>query len=497
MAEQSRQASEQIADAERQKMNATQEASFYRAKLAAFDSANEVESARLERQRVSELEKELSTLMNDRWLQDRKVNELTDSLALQTTLCEQAEARALDATRRAEMAEESHDRTIQLHSNLQQRFASVDLQYRDHADRLLSQTSALEQSQADVVRLQAQVEELMLSQEQHIRAFEQARSALQATSSRADEVDTQYQRAREQIGVLEADLADLRGDLEARTSEVESTRARLTDVENSWAKSREEADAFRALTTGSLGELLDSHRDLKTDEERITRSHAEKIQAAEMESASLRKMLKDITQRLDQTQDTLTEERRRMREFETEQSQLRSQIVGVRAQLSSSQAESGRLKKELVEKEASLRDKVKEVSETNIRFGMLKNYAAESGLPIDDEDLTSRLRSGRASPATIADLESRLSERTRLHENTERELVQAIRRAKEAEEQASQLSTQLERMRSTHSPSRGDGTVQDARAIEAERKLEETEKSYKARMQQMEEDYQLAVHYVK
>lgn len=497
MAEQSRLASEQVSDAERQRVNAIQEASFYRAKLSALESANEVESSRLERQRVAELEREMSQLMNERYLQDRKVNELTESLALQTTLCEQAEARAIDATKRAEMAEESHDRTIQLHSTLQQRFATVDLQYRDHADRLLSQTAMLDQSQVDVARLQAQVEELIHSQDQHVRALEQARAALQATSSRADEVDTQYQRAREQISSLQADMAEIRGELETRTAEVETTRSRLTDVENAWAKSREEADAFRALTTGGLGELLDSHRDLKSDEDRISRSHLEKIQAVESEATSLRKMLKEATQRLDQSQEMLAEERRRNRSFETEQSQLRSQILSLRGQLSSSQGDSGRLRKEVAEKEASLKEKQKELSETSIRYGMLRNYVADSGISVDDEDLTSRLRSNGASPVTLADLENRLAERTRLHENTERELVQTLRRAKEAEDQVAQVSTQLERARSTQSPTRTDSAALESRAVEAERKLEETEKGYKARMQQMEEDYQLAVHYVK
>ncbi|KAJ7275227.1 hypothetical protein B0H12DRAFT_1005812 [Mycena haematopus] len=497
MAEQARLSSEQVADADRMKTSATQEAAYYRAKLSAFENANEAEVVRIQQERSADLEKRLYALMNERWEQDRKLSELSDSLALQTTLYEQAEARAVDACKRAEIVEESHERALQRHNGVQERHNTLEAQLRDHADRLLSQTTALEQKEADEMSLRAQVDELIQSRDQHLRALEQARTALQASSSRAEEVDVQYDRAREQITTLEVDIVELRGELESRTAEVESIRARLTDVENSWAKSREEADAFRALTTGSLGELLDSHRDLKTDEERMARGHAEKMQVMEAEAASLRKMLKEATQQVEQHQTQLAEERRRVREHEIEHSSLRSQTVAVRTQLSIALADIGRTKKDLAEREARLSDKSKEASDATVRLGMLRNYLAENGISVEDDRSGSRSHGTTSPSVQVVELESKLADRTRLYENAQRELETALRRKRDLEAQLSQVSAQLDRARTTQSPVATSNPEAEARAAEAERKLEETEASYKARMQQMEEDYQLAVHYVK
>lgn len=475
------------------KSSAIQEAAYYRAKLTAYEAGIHSDIARAERERIAELERHLATLMSEQTATRRKVDELRDSLSLQTTLLEQAESRAADANKRADTLEEFRDRNVRVYSELQTSYIAMETAVRDHADRLLAQTSLLEQKDAEHKQIKSQVQELILLHDQQIRALDQARTALQTQTSRSEEVDTAHQRARGQVSQLEVELAELRGELEARTSEVESLRIRLAEVENLWAKSREEADAFRALTTGSLGELLDSHRDLRVDEDRHTRAHAEKVEAMEMETVSLRKMLKEVTQRLEDAQNQLGEERRRVRDSESEQAFLRSQIVGLRTQLSSSTSEHGRLRRDFAEKEKELREALKEAGDTNVRLAMLRNYLAENGLNPDSEESVSR----RLDASRIAELEKQLDERIRLHETSEDELVQALRRKQDAETQITTLASQLDRSRSRQSPIVESDSAAEARALEAESKLEETERSYKARMQQMEEDYQLAVHYVK
>lgn len=472
------------------KSAAIQEAAYYRAKLAAYESSSPSEVSQIERQRISDLERHLAALLAEQTAHKKKVDELTDSLALQTTLLEQAEAQSSDASKRADTLEEKHEHVIREHTELRDRYVDVEAALRDHADRLLGHTSLLEQKEAETSQVKRQVEELTQLRDQHIRALDQARTALQAVSTRSEEVDVAHQRARDQIGQLEADIAELRGDLETRTSEVEQTRLRLTEVENAWAKSREEADAFRALTTGSLGELLDSHRDLKADEDRLTRGHVEKVEAMEAEATSLRQMMKEATQRMEEVQRDLSEERLRVRQTESEQTFLRSQIVGLRAQLSNSALEQGRLRKDFAEKDNELRGALKETSDANVRLAMLRNYLSENGITTDSDEPNAQ------GPSRIADLEKQLEERTVLHERSERELGQALRKRRELEAQLSTMSQTQDRARLQSPVNEGDSTA-DARALEAERKLEETERSYKTRMRQMEEDYQLAVHYVK
>ncbi|KAH9046305.1 hypothetical protein EDB84DRAFT_1586938 [Lactarius hengduanensis] len=471
LTEQAHNASLRISEAERQRAGAIQEAAYYRAKLAALEASSEGE-------RLAELERQLSATLAAQAERDRRLAQLSDEVALKSNLLEQAEANAEEAAKRAGLLEDAHVRMLRDHTDMQESHATLDADLHDHADRLLAQTSLAEQKDAELVNAQGQIDELLLSRDQHVRALEQAQSALLKATSRAGEVDEQAQRTREQV-------VQLRGELEARTSELESLRSRLTDAENSWAKSREEADAFRALTTTGLGELLDTHRDLKTDEDRLTRGHVERVQAMEAEIASLRVMLKDATKRLEDSHEGLVQERRKARDSEAEVLGLRTQITGLRTQLGNAAAESGRARQELTSRELELKQKAKDAADAALRLDMLRNYLAENDIVLNNDEL-----------------ETKLVQFTRLQEKMERELQTVSRQKQDALAQVNAMSTQLDRLRSTQSPALvrnglDESSSGGARVAGQERTAEDVERSYKARMQQLEDDYRLAVQLVK
>ncbi|KAH8990140.1 hypothetical protein EDB86DRAFT_3065324 [Lactarius hatsudake] len=500
LTEQAHNASLRISEAERQRAGAIQEAAYYRAKLAALEASSEGEVSRLERERLAELERQLSATLAAQAERDRRLAQLSDEVALKSNLLEQAEANAEETAKRASLLEDAHVRMLRDHTDMQESHATLDAELRDHADRLLAQTSMAEQKDAELVNARAQIDELLLSRDQHVRALEQAQSALLKATSRAGEVDEQAQRTREQVVQYMAELSELRGELEARTSELESLRSRLTDAENSWAKSREEADAFRALTTTGLGELLDTHRDLKTDEERLTRGHVERVEAMEAEVASLRVMLKDATKRLEDSHEGLVQERRKARDSEAEVLGLRTQITGLRTQLGNAAAESGRARQELASRELELKQKAKDAADAALRLDMLRNYLAENDIVLNNDGLPAKTESETAS--RVAELETRLVQFTRLQEKTERELQTVSRQKQDALAQVNAMSTQLDRLRSTQSPALvrnglDESSSGGARVPGQERTAEDVERSYKARMQQLEDDYRLAVQLVK
>ena len=83
-----------------------------------------------------ELERQLSVLLAAQTERDQRIARLADKLAQKSTLLEEAEANAAEATKRAGL----------------------------HADRLLMQTSLVEQRDAELVDFQARFNELVLSE---------------------------------------------------------------------------------------------------------------------------------------------------------------------------------------------------------------------------------------------------------------------------------------------------------------------------------------------
>lgn len=490
MVEQARAASERVNDAERAKTSAIEETAFCRAKLAAYESGNGNELARLDNTKTGQLEQQLSRIAEDRSALERKIADLTDSLAAQSRLRGQAEEKAVEATQRIADIEGQLDRMSQEHADLLERHDETGAAYRTAAEKLTEMTSAQELKDSEERTTSSQVDELKASRDQHLKALSQAQSAIAAASGRAVELEEQWKKANEQVSRLQADIVELNHELETRVAEADAANERLRDVENAWAKSREEADTLRALTTGSLGQLLDYHRDLQADEERVGRAQAEKAKVAELETASLRNLLREANQKIDEMQAEISLQRTRNRALETDHSSLRNQVSSLRSQVSTANADSAQLRKDLSDREAEVRQHLKTVSEKELHLKTFRNYLADTGIMVDEEEVAA---SGSGAPARLYEIEAQLAEQTRQHESLSRELQNARQQQQVAEDQVEALKDELVRTKE-----QADGSSEnDERMVELERKLVEAEATSKERLQIMEQDYRTAVMCVK
>jgi len=160
------------------------------------DASSEKEVARLEHERIADLERQLSETLAAQTERDRHIAQLTDQL-------ERAEANAVEAKK---------------HTGLELR------------------------------ELQAKLDELILSRDEHLRTLEQAQSALQKAISRAANADERSQLACEH----ETELAEMRAEVEGKKSELEAIRLRLADSENRCAKTKAEADTLRVQAAAGL-----------------------------------------------------------------------------------------------------------------------------------------------------------------------------------------------------------------------------------------------------
>jgi DNA repair exonuclease SbcCD ATPase subunit len=184
----------------------------------------------LEHERIADLGRQLSETLAER---DRHIAQLTNQLAQKGALLERAEANAAEAKKHAGL---------------------------------------------ELLELQAKLNELMLSRDEHLRTLEQAQSALQKATSRAANTDGPSQPACEH----ETELAEVRAELERKNSELEAVRLRVTDAENRCAKSKAEADSLRAQTAAGAAGLVN------TDVDQVIHRLMERMRAIEVEMASRR-----------------------------------------------------------------------------------------------------------------------------------------------------------------------------------------------------------------
>ncbi|KAL1971051.1 hypothetical protein VTN77DRAFT_2 [Rasamsonia byssochlamydoides] len=451
-------ASKRVAEVEHQRDAALSEAAYARAKLAAHGGSQrgspQLDGPRDGDERDSE-----------------RVADLSRRLAM--ALASQAELKAklevistdLDQEKRArELAEETNEAT-------RKRLAELEMQ--NNPLELESLRAELHQLKATVreesalrSEAEANLKQVSLDKEELIHKLDEAsarlkehggnlgslREAVAASSAKAALLEKHLEEERERREGLERKLLQLRAEYEERTAELETATRRLKDAEELAESHAREAESHKLAFLSGLD------RASSFDSDSSMRSIVDqRVVALQAQVDKANKLAKANQTAADEAADKLRRAEERIAGLEAYQEQVSREGLQLRRQLQAAIKESQALATENKELKAQLENQQRETSALAIQHGALKDLLVERGINVSESRRSPLLdspgsRFGTPEQNRLRDLEQQLQASLKAHEET--------KAAFESREQ-------------------------------------EADRAYREKLEQLENDYQSAVHYVK
>ncbi|KAL7812883.1 hypothetical protein V8C44DRAFT_59867 [Trichoderma aethiopicum] len=459
-------AAKQIAEAERQRDVAIQEAVYAKAKLAAQGggSASSTPQPDGDRDefgaRSAELSRKLASALNH---QQR----------LQTQL-ESAKSE-LDAEKRArkladDTAAATQKRMMDLEAYKQQTSGEVErlkaelhIAQREAREQAMASTeavAALELLKVEKEALSRKLDEVADSSNDREETFESLRAAIVASQDASAHLETKLEEERAQREKVEGKLNKLKAEHEARTAELVAVSQRLRDAEELAEKHATEARTHREAVLSGLQKLA-----LK-DESVAHNADAERAVALQNQLAAANALVKKYQQEADIAADRLRSAEERIAGLEQYQEQSSREGVGIRRQLQSALRENQSLQAAHSDLKNQLAAQQLETNAMTVQHNALRDILIERGI-----SPTAAVRSrGFQSPRTNSP-----EQQSRLRNSPEQQS-----RLRELEAQLASISAAHEEAKQTF-------------AIQAQ----DSETAYREKLSQLESDYQSAVHYVK
>lgn len=499
-------ASQRITDAETARGTAIQEAAYLKAKVSALQSNSQSDFARIEASRTSELERRLAEVIGERDMLRDRAEALADALSHEKRSHDSTRQHAAELNARAKSAEESHSRALDDVAGLHTRANKAEDGLREHASRMAEALSQMQRHQNDASELRLQVNALQTSQADHQRTIEHANSALTASNGRADEAEALWQQARQDIAHLEMETSRLRAELDAKQREVEIAGGRAEEMERLWLKSKEEAEAARTAMRGGMEELLTKNREMHSSGGRSGDSSLGRLTQLEDELASMRILHRKTSESANAAQTSLSEAMSRIAQLEANHARSRSEAASVKQKLALALDQHRDMKEREATKEQQLLESTRKAELLEIRARTLKDFAAEQGLLIEDDAVTGQ-DVGSSKSMHVQNLEKMLSEKDQrladleaMHASTRDELSRMQGAHADVDARARALHSEVERLQSLQvasasNVSQRSDLEEKIRVLEQE--VTETNETNQQKMQQLESEYQTAVHYVK
>lgn len=445
-------AARQIAEAERQRDVAIQEAVYAKAKLAgrsggSTSSTPQMDVARDVDDRSSEMSRKLAAALNSQRDLQSQVERLSSEI--------EAEKRArklADETTNAAQKRMSSLETYKQQTSLETESLRAELHMLQREAREQSIVAAEAVAQSEMLRVEknefeAKYNEVSGSSEEHSTAIASLRGALAASDETKELLERKMQEEREQREAIEVKLTTLKAEHEASVAELESLTRKLQVAELMAESHAKEAKLHKQALVGGFDQIAARSvgKDAKADSERII--------ALQGQLNAANALARKYQQQADAASDKLRSAEERIAGLEAYQEQASREGVTIRKQL-----------------QAALRDtQTLQASASDLKNQLAKQQLESNAVTVQHNTLKSILSERGISPTGVR---SRGSPRGD---------------SPEASARVRELEQQLESTQTAHE--------ENKQAFMAQ--AQASENAYREKLSQLENDYQSAVHYVK
>ena len=438
-------AAQEVLEVEQQRDVAIREAAYAKAKLAALggSTAGTPQSEGMSRdlgseERSSDIGRKLAMVLATQSELRQQIQAMTAEVDSERHARELAEGTADAAHKRATELEQAYNpgEVEALRSQLHE----ISRTARDEAAHKSEAHSKAQLLEVDRNDLSNRLDEALENAQNHNTTFAALRTAVTTSTEKTSHLERKLEEERGQRETLEQKLLQLRAEHEERTAELDTTTRKLRDAEELAEHHANEARTHRSAMLAGLETLSNRSADTRSDPYADQRVSTLKEQ---VENAHA--LMRQIQAEADAAADKLRSAEERIAGLEAYQEQGSRESLTARKQMQDTMGELLALQNKhhgaLQELESHQRDK----SALTVQHNALKEL-------LDERGLTPGSGFDTPDPSRVKELEQQLEDSLRAHQET----------------------------KST-----------------AEARAQEADQGYREKLEQLEADYQSAVHYVK
>lgn len=441
-------AAKQIAEAERQRDAAVQEAIYAKAKMAAHtgsaSSTPQLDSDRDESFRSNETNRKLAAALNLQRDLQNSLERINSDLTAEKRARQLADDTATAAQKRMSDLELYKQQTSLELQSLRAELHIAQRESRDHATTGAEAAAALDALRVEHSDLRGKYEARDLTDSDSGADLDSLRAAVTASEDMRTHLESKLEEERAARETIESRLNKLKAEHEAQTAELVAVSQRLRDAEELSERHANEAKTHRLAVISGLDKI--SQNGVKSKQ-----VDAERMAALQNQVNSANNLVKKYQQEADTASDKLRSAEDRIAGLEAYQEQSSREGVTIRRQLQAALKDTQTLQAMSSDLKHQLANQQLETNAMTVQHNTLKDILTERGISPTGLARVRGINSRNDSPAG-GDLEQQLME---------------ARAANEDLRQNFDLQVQ------------------------------QTEATYRERITQLESDYQSAVHYVK